>query len=77
MKAFLPPMCLSVDAAAAHVSVSRDMIYDWVNAGNLTLVKVGPRRSVILREQLESLVLRFASESSLGGKLGGGGVAAE
>ena len=49
------PISVSVDEAARMVGVSRDTIYDLVNAGRLTKVKIG-RRSVIKYADLQKLI---------------------
>jgi excisionase family DNA binding protein len=46
---------LTVDEAAAFVGVERSTLYRWARAGRVTFYRVGVRRTVLKRSELEAL----------------------
>lgn len=51
-----PPELLTVDEVAAHLRVNPQTIRNWIDAGKLPHVKIGPRRVRIFRRDLEALI---------------------
>lgn len=50
------PLVYRIKVALMHLGVSRTTLYQLVNAGELKLVKVGPRASAITAESLHSFL---------------------